>query len=641
MKDPGRVLVAGLVLSVLTLSIYGTLRDAGFVNFDDDYHVTDNEAVKSGGSGGAVRWAFATFHAGSWMPVTWLSHMLDVRLYDLEPGGHHLTSLALHILNLGLTLLLLWRLTGAVWRSALAAALFAVHPLHVESVAWVSERKDVLSTFFWLLAVLAYLRRQRTGKGAWGTATAGCFALALMAKPMPVTLPFLLLLLDYWPLGRLGPASRRDPGRGGWASLPGLIREKRLLFAMAAAASLMTLVSQGRVGAVSGLAVLPVTARIANGLVAYWAYIGKTVWPDRLTVFYLYPLAGRAPWQAFASVAGLAAVTWAVLRGGRRPGYLAVGWFWFLGTLVPVLGLVQVGAQSMADRYTYVPLTGLFIMLSWGLAELAGRSPGRRASAAVLSLAAVAALSVVSARQAALWHDSSRLFEHALAINPDNYPIRLNYGVALLERGKEAEAEAQFRRVPVGEPHRARALFELSAAMERGGRDAEAMDYLVKALRADPNLPPALFRMGLRLAKGGKRGEAEDLYRRVLSRRPDFHQARNELGLLLADRGETREALEQFREALRLNPGNVLARLNMGSVLATSGNLPEAAEQFRTVLRMDPGNYRAHNNLGNVYYLEGRDREAEASFREALRLKPDYAMAARGLALVLERKPEP
>src|SRR5208337_1542954 len=440
MPNLSRITLICLILTAVTIGAFWQLKDNGFITYDDPAYISENPQVQGGLSRSGFLWAFsATTVAGNWHPLTWLSHMLDCQLYGVNPRGHHLTSLFIHLVN---TLLLFWvwvRLTKRLWPSALVAALFAVHPLHVESVAWAAERKDVLSAFFWLTTMWAYLRYvERPGMGRYLLLPLS-FALGLMAKPMLVTEPFVLLLLDYWPLGRWPQRPVVNSGRKKGKPTPGsgphpaawrLAWEKAPLFVLAAISCLITIIMQKGAGAVASMDKLPLGARLSNALVAYVSYLVKMLWPRNLAVFYPHPLSGFPGWQIAGAGLLLAGVTALVLRGARRYPYLPVGWFWYLGTLAPVIGIVQVGAQAMADRYTYLPLIGVFIILAFGAADLgAGRRPRQLALAASFSLALLACL-IFSWRQAGYWRNSQTIFTQDLAVTGNNSIAYSNLGRA-------------------------------------------------------------------------------------------------------------------------------------------------------------------------------------------------------------------
>jgi tetratricopeptide (TPR) repeat protein len=424
-------LLLGAALALLTLAAYLPTLHNGFVNLDDGLYVTGNSHVQAGITRASVAWALTANVANNWHPLTLLSHLLDCQLFGLDAAGHHATSLLLHLANVLLLFAVLRQLTGAVWRSAAVAALFAVHPAHVESVAWVAERKDVLSALFWLLAMGAYgryARRPALGRYLWVVLA---MALGLAAKPMVVTLPFALLLLDVWPLERLGLGWRR------------LAMEKLPLLALSAASSLVTLRYQRTSLAPLGLD--PWSLRLANAAVSYAAYLGKLLLPGNLAVFYPIPLAIPA-WKVAGAAALLAVITTLAVRSARKSPWLLVGWLWFLGTLVPVIGLVQVGRQAMADRYTYIPSIGLFVAIVWGIAELIGER--RIVSTTILAMAVAAAIALLAMgtwMQIGYWRDSVALYRHALAVTRDNYVAHVGLAKALTARRNWTGAAEQYR----------------------------------------------------------------------------------------------------------------------------------------------------------------------------------------------------
>jgi Flp pilus assembly protein TadD len=596
-----RTALAVLLGCALVLAAAVAFRPVGgfpFISYDDDVVLVDNPRLRSGLTAENVVWAFTTTKAANWVPLTWLSHLLDAQLFGLDPGAHHRVNLLLH---LGSAVLLFWAvnaLTGALWRSALVAALFALHPLHVESVAWVTLRRDVLSALFGFAALGLYARYARRPTALRYAAVAAALALGLMAKPMLVTWPFLLLLLDAWPLGRFRAAGPGGPGgaRGRW---PALVLEKAPLAALAAAAAIVTLIAQR--GAVAALVDVPASARVANALLAYASYLAKTVWPRDLAVFYPHPGVDYSAAGALASALLLAAITAAALLLRRGRPWLAAGWFWFLGTLVPVIGLVQTGDQAMADRYTYLPLTGLFVIVAWTSAEIA--ASGRRAQSAVAAatIAALAVLGVATRLQVGLWRDSETLFRHALQVTTDNHLAHDHLGVALDARGRTAEAIAQYR----------------------------------QSLAILPGQPHALSNLGADLVALGRFDEALACYTEALRRKPDFPQARVNFANLLVRLGRDGEALGQLRAALASRPDLPSAHYNLGILLHRRGATAEAARHLREAVRLDPGDPDAHNNLGVALSETGRPEEAVAEFREALRLRPQFAEARQNLAIDL------
>jgi tetratricopeptide (TPR) repeat protein len=689
-----------LLLALGTLWIYGTAARNDFVNYDDPDYVTSNAQVQAGLTWANIRWAFTTGHASNWHPLTWISHMIDCQLFGQKPGPQHLMSVAFHVGNALLLFLVLRRMTGAHWQSAFVAALFALHPLHVESVAWISERKDVLSTFFLMLTLAAYtgyverntiheeqaevhkppVRRGPRDRAPKTSVTnpkpresgnklqlsastfyvlaLAFFALGLMSKPMLVTVPFLLVLLDYWPFKRFAlgaqPSHEKQVFR--------LVLEKIPFLALSILSSLVTYLVQQKGGAVSTS--LSLGGRISNALVSYVRYMGKMVWPQDLSV--LYPHPGHWPvWQLAAAgllLAIISAVVCSLIY--RRPEF-AVGWFWYLGTLIPVIGLVQVGIQSMADRYSYIPLIGLFILVSWGAADCFSHKswgPPVLASLAGLTLIACAVLTV---QQIEFWHNSETLFSHAVQVTSKNYLAYNNLGFFQSGQGKIDEAMENYRRALEINPLYEDALNNMGYALAGRKRHAEAIPFYEAALRIKTNHVEVHNNLGNALSEIGKIPEAMEHYRYVLSQNPEHADAHNNLGIALAMQGKLDEALSHFRAAIRFKPNYASAHSNLGNGLAAQRKFDEAMVEYQESLRLNPRDAQAHNNLGNVFaelnrvddaieqYSEairlnadnpeahfnlglalakqGKTNEAAAHYREALRLKPDYADAQKQL----------
>jgi Flp pilus assembly protein TadD len=596
----GLRLAVAVALLGAAVAIFWPATRGEFLAYDDPDYVSASPMVLRGLTGAGVRWAFGGFHASNWHPLTLLSHMADVDLFGERPWGHHLVSVLLHAANAALLFLVLRSLTGALWRSALVAALFAVHPLHVESVAWVSERKDVLSTAFWLLALGAYLGYvRRPGPGRY-LLLALAFAAGLMAKPMLVTLPLLLLLLDFWPLGRTS-AGGGQPSRAGIRGLLGnvgpLIAEKLPLFALSAAAAGLALLAQRSGGALGTLEQYPLGARALNALTAGAGYIGKALWPRGLAV--LYPHAGSAVSAPEAVLAALllAGTTLAALRWARRRPSLTVGWLWYLVTLLPVLGLVQVGQQAMADRYTYVPLVGLFVAAVWAAGDLLALRPQARGIAAAAAAAALLVLAAGARAQIAYWHDGVALFSRALEVTGGNATIHNNLGTALADRGRFDEALPHYR----------------------------------EAVRLAPGNAAYRNNLGTTLADLGRFDEALPHYREAIRLAPDDAVYHYNLASALDRLGRTAAAMQSYRRALELKPNDAAARVNLAVALAVSGHPEEAVAQLEQSLKSQPDDERVHYNLGMILQSLGRRDEAAAHFRRALEIAPGLAAAGRGL----------
>ena len=583
----GRALWISAALILITVAVYAPVRHYGFVSFDDPQYVSENPDVSAGLTAHGIRWAFTTGHASNWHPLTWLSHMADVQMFGLNAGPQHLTNVVFHIANTLLLFGLLYTMTGALGRSGFVAALFAVHPLHVESVAWIAERKDVLSTLLWMLTIWAYVAYVRQPRAARFATVVLAFGLGLMAKPMLVTLPFVLVLLDVWPLGRMSLER---------SAVIKSVKEKTPLIAMAVAASVVTFAVQRRGGAVAGLDAIPPGLRTANALTSYTAYMWKMFWPSGLTVLYPFPKSIPA-WQVAGSVVALMGISLAALRQGRRRPYIPVGWLWFLGTLVPVIGFVQVGSQSMADRYTYVPLIGLSIIAAWGLPDLAARV---RAKPALLTAAAVSLLAACTwgaRQQVAYWKDSVTLWSRALNVTDGNYRAHVALGSLLQEGGKAGDATAHFQEALRLRPDYAEAHNKLGAVLADEGRTAEAVPHFVEAIRLKRDLFEAHNNLGNASARQGKLEEAIAHYHDALRWKPDDVAAHNGLGSALDDQGKFDEAIAQYAEAIRIDPAHAPAHNNMGASLLKQGKAEEAVREFRESIRLDPRNTSYRRNL--------------------------------------------
>lgn len=488
-----------IVLAAATFAAFEQVRHNEFINLDDPRYITHNSNIKSGITFKSVSWAFRSGYASNYHPLTWISHMLDYRLFGMNPSGHHMVNLLFHIANSVLLFLILKMMTGAVWPSAFVAAAFALHPVHVESVAWVSERKDVLSTLFWLLTMGAYVRygKQRSVKRYLLVVL--FLALGLMAKPMLVTLPFVLLLLDYWPLGRLEWPEQNKKAAN--LSVGYLIAEKIPLFVLAAGSSAITFLVQQRAGAVNTLQHRSMDIRMANAILSYFKYIIKMIWPTSLAPLYPHP-GSNITWQqvlfAFIVLAGITAV---IIYMARKRRYLAVGWLWYLGTLAPVIGLVQVGIQAMADRYTYVPSIGIFIMVAWGAAELSAKLRYRKIILSIATGVILAALLSCTRIQVRHWKDSISLFKYTLSVTKDNYAIHNNYGGSLCQKGDFETAIIHLKETLRLKPKHSNARHNLGLALAQIGQYEQAIFHLKKTLELKPNDPYAMINLAELLAK--------------------------------------------------------------------------------------------------------------------------------------------
>lgn len=556
-------------LFLATIAVYAQVRQFDFVNYDDPEYVTGNAHVLQGLTPEDLAWAATSGKAANWFPLTRVSHMLDVQLFGLDSGLHHLTNLLFHALSTLLLFAFLNRATRARWPSAFVAFFFALHPLHAESVAWIAERKDVLSAFFWCLALWAYVRyTERPGLGRY-LLVLFLFCCGLLAKPMIVTLPFVLLLLDFWPLRRLPSAKPRV-----------VLLEKLPFLVLSTGIALATYIVQQGSRAIKAF---PLVLRVENALVSYMAYIGKTFWPADLAVFYPYP--HNVPlWEVTFAGLVLGCVSVVVVRAFRKHPYLAVGWFWYLGTLLPVIGLIQVGAQARADRYTYIPMIGLSIIIAWGAVDVIRQWPRAKPVVIGLAAAACACCALLASVQIGYWRNSETLFAHVLQVTQGNYVAHHNLGLAIVDQpGRSPEAIAHYQAALRIQPDSVEARTDLGTALARSGHVEQAIAEYQTALRIAPDCTVCLS--NLRLAQ---RQLADDLFK-------------------------------------------------SGVALAKSERIPEAVAQFEAALRLEPDDAEAHNNLGVALARLGRMTQAVQEFKAAVHLKPDYADARYNLAAALEQ----
>ena len=587
-----------LGLAVMTFAIYAQVIGHQFITLDDDAYIRENAMVNRGVTLAGVAWAFTTFDQGNWHPLTWIAHMVDSQLFGMNAGGHLVVNALINVANTLLVFWFLFRTTHARWPSALVAALFALHPLHVESVAWAAERKDTLSTFFGLLSLIAYARYAEARSNSRYAWTAITLALGLLAKPMLVTWPFVMLLLDYWPLRRFDLTSRKDVATKLWP----LLREKLPLFATVAASAVITTLAQSHGGAVRTFQEFPIALRVVNAVVSYAKYLLLTFWPNDLAVYYPYTTAGTPAWQIICAAFLLIGITALCFFQRKSRPYLVVGWLWFLGTLVPVIGIVQVGGQTMADRYFYIPSIGLFIVIAFGLADFARSwrvAPSVRTGIAVAVLLILATLTNAQIHR---WTDSFTLFKHTLAVTPPNLIIENNLGSALSRSGLHDEAAAHFEK----------ALQIMPAHYE-------------------PLLYDALLNMGISRFYQNRLPEAIEYCQSALRLRPDAPKAHDLLGMALAMQGHGEAALDEIRHAAELAPNDADIQKDLGVTLARLGRIPESIDHFHEALRLNPYNASAHNNLGLSLLQSGKPGESIPEFEAALRLNPELQGAADNL----------
>lgn len=600
-------------LSILVLFTYRGVMGNDFINYDDPAYVTENRHIKHGISMGGMAWAFTAFYVSNWHPLTWVSLMLDRQLFGTNPGGYHWTNVVLHLSG---GLLLFWvlsRMTGYPWRSAVVASLFLVHPLHVESVAWVAERKDVLSGLFWMLGMWGYARyveQPSLGRYVW---VAFYLLLGLLSKPMVVTFPFVLLLLDYWPLGRVA---------GGRQAIVRLVYEKIPLFLLAAASCVITFFAQRDGESVASIQNLPLVNRIGNGLVSYAHYLVKTVLPVNLAVFYPHP----STWpmrEILLSLALLVLISlFAILKKKRYP-YLSVGWFWYLGSLVPVIGLVQVGAQAMADRYTYLPLIGIFIMATWAGADILNKDKIHRAIGGIVSGGMIAVLIAMTQTQVGYWKDSFTLFTRAHNVTNKNYLAQNKIGMALAAGNKYEAAARYYREAMKSNSNYMPAYNNLGIAQMEEGKLEVAMNSFTEALRLKPGDGVVHFNRGELYARMQKWDEAIEDYRSAMKKDPSNASLHNNLGVALTHLKRLDEAIQEYREAIQLDPEHAGAHNNLAMLLMGEGNNREAVAHFRQAIGYQPDYWNAHFQLAKLLSIEGLADEAAYHLREARRINPD------------------
>lgn len=626
----GRLVVC-VLLAVVTFAIYFPVLGYGLVNFDDHFYVTNNPHVRSGLSLKNIFWAFTTFTESNWHPLTWVSLQLDC---TLDPDGArvlHLTNVLFHIANTLLLFLVLEMMTGSMWRSAFVAALFAVHPLHVESVAWVSERKDVLSTFFGILTIMAYAWWLRKPSPARYVSAVVVYILGLLSKPMLVSMPVLLFLLDLWPLSR-SDFNSPDKGR-----LRQLLMEKLPFIALAAGSCVVTYIAQLKGGAVGRFEYYPLDVRLSNAVVSYVAYIVKAVYPVKLAVFYPHPETTIPIWQIVVSVVLLVGISLAAIRSARRRPYFFVGWFWYVISLLPVIGIVQVGLQGMADRYTYVPLIGVFILVAWGLPELFGillrqGAGGWLFGSAILLICVMA---VMAHRQVHYWRDDFSLFGHAVRVTKRNALAHTHLGLACEKVGRYDEALRHYYTAVRANPEYSPAHTCLGDILLRRGKVEEAFEHFKRAVLLSPGIPETHYNLGLVLLRKRDWQTAAEAFQQAIRLRRDYADAYNGLAVALAKQGRLREAVESSARAVRFSPRNAGFRRVYASLLAESGDLEGAREQYRILVRSNPSDVESRFELARFLLSLGDSAGASKEFEEVLRLRPDLAEAHANLALAL------
>ncbi|HTZ97186.1 MAG TPA: tetratricopeptide repeat protein [Terriglobales bacterium] len=584
-----RNVILGLLLILATLALYNPVVHHPFVNFDDDRYVTDNINVRGGLHWSTIKWAFTTYDEANWHPLTWISHALDCQFFGLNPAGHHYTSVLLHALNAMLLFWVLWRATGATGPSLFVAALFAVHPVNVESVAWVAERKSVLSMLFFLLALGMYQRYVRKPSVARYSGVAALYACGLMAKPMVITLPFVLLLWDYWPMtmkSRSGADQDDAPYRFFW-----LLLEKIPLFLLALGSSIVTVKAQKAGDAIGSMVEYPLKARLENAVVAYVRYIGKAFWPEGLSPIYPHPGSSMKMWQVAAAAMVLLTITGMVVAARKRR-YLLVGWLWFLGTLVPMIGLVQVGTQAMADRYAYLPFVGLFIMVGWGVRDWAEAQHVSRGWLAGVGAVCVLGLALMAHRQIGYWGDNLTLWTHAVEVQPGSFIAQDNLGGALLNEGRYDEAMQHFRMAVAIDGTDPMSRLNIAADEQRHGHLQQAVEQFNKLVVTTK----------------------DQRYRAT---------AFSDMGYAYLNLGDLARAKQSFGAAVSLRPRTLRAWIGLGVVAQKTGDPAAAVRAYSQALKIQQWDL-GYFLLGRALQQGGKDAEAQAALDEARRLSENF-----------------
>jgi tetratricopeptide (TPR) repeat protein len=625
-----------LFLIISAVIVYGQMLEHDFVYFDDHEYAAENSHVKAGLTIEGFKWAFSTLYAQFWHPLTWLSLMMDAQLFGAAPGGYLFTNLLLHIVNSLLLFIFFNRATKSVWQSGLVAALFALHPIHVESVAWIAQRKDVLSGFFWMLTMLAYLSfAERPGLKTY-LAVLLFLIFSLMAKSMSVTLPFVLLLMDYWPLGRL-----RYEASAKTFLLAFLcrLREKVPLIVVSAAASVLTYVAQQSDGYIKSLAAVSLADRFSNVLISYVAYLLKMVWPFKLACFYPFP-DSFSLWRIGGALLLLLLITGLAVRSARSYPFMIVGWLWYLGTLVPVIGLVKIGVFSMADRYSYIPLIGIFFALIWGIPQLLAGINYRKAVMACLAMLTLAICLLTARNQVRFWQDGFSLFTHAQKVTSDNWFAHFALGRDLLRQEKFDAAAEQFFETLRLKPNYIPTYTNLGFTYGRQNKIPEAITYMSEAERMNPNLVEVHESLGILYEQQGDSDKANGHFNKVLEIEPENAAAHKYLGNLMAAKGELEAAIDHYAESLRIQPGDARVHYNLGLALENQDKNEKATEQYLAALKIEPDNADAHYNLANVMVKQNKWDDAAEHYQKALALKPDLFQARFNLAFVYASKKE-
>ena len=626
-----RVLIC-ILLAAGTLAVYWPVLKYDFVKYDDDKYLTENPRIEAGITSESLIDAFIKPHYSMWHPLTTLSYLLDYELFGFSASWFHGVNLLFHMASV---LLLFWVLqwaTGAIWPSAFVAAIFALHPLQVESVAWIAERKNVLSGFFSVLTIGTYVLYARRPGIARYLLVFFIFGLCIMTKPMVVTLPFVLLLLDYWPLERLNPgAGEKTQITDIRVSSGRLIAEKIPLFFLIGVLSVITFAAQKGGGVMSSLEKLSLSARTTNALNSYITYIAKMVWPTNLAVFYPHPGGNYSVVKVvvFAVLLVLLTILFVFILYRRK--YLAVGWFWYIGTLIPVIGLVQVGAQARADRYMYMSMIGLLFIFAWTAAELVQKWPGLRVVTSIIAVVIVAAFAVVTRKQLIHWKDSAALFRHAVEATSNNAVMHNNLANVLNEQGKTDEAIRHFQRSLQIKPNSPEVHNNIGNALTRLGRNDKAFKHYKEAIRLKPEFAVAHYNLGLTFYRNKQFDDAISAYQKAVDLKPNYADAWNNLGMAQAEVGDFEQAVTSYRQAIKIKPDFVVAHGRLGLALAELNKTEQAIEQFEFVLQARPDDYEMHFNIGFLFESKGNTQDAIEHYRRTLEINPDYQQARQRL----------
>jgi Tfp pilus assembly protein PilF len=618
-----------LGLTIAVWIVFGKTLGAGFVNYDDNTYVYENPKVTSGVTAGGITWAFNRFYSSNWHPVTWLSHMLDCQFYGLNAGAHHFTSVLLHTITVVLLFLVLWKMTAAVWRSAFVAAVFAIHPLRVESVAWIAERKDVLSGLFFVLTLAAYLSYARSPSLWRNLLVTVVFALGLMSKPMLVTLPIILLLLDWWPLHRW---TNRTPSRQ-------LVVEKIPLFALSAASCALTLLAQRSTTA--SIERLPFSWRVENAGVSYITYIGQMIWPHPLAPFYPHPEDQLAIWKIALSFLLLVAISVAAIHWRKERPYIFTGWFWYVVMLTPVIGVIQVGMQGHADRYTYLPHIGIYIAATWGVCDVVVASRWRSLILTLGGATILSSLAWVTRAQTKYWQDSETLWNHALAVTQDNDIAHNGLGDIFFARGELERAVTEFRAALSLRPDSPYAHNNLGVALTKTGQIDEAIVHLNTAVQTLPTHATAHFNLGNALLQKGQLDAAAVQFEQQLELQPDHVGARCNLGTTYLEKGEVNQAMEEYQKAIKLRPTYADAHYDLGNCYLQKGDAELATHEYEAAIRLAPRMAQARNNLAIILLQQGQLDQAISQWEQVLGFDPDNTDALNNFAWILATSSNP